>query len=68
VSGRSGTTTTTSASWNCDWADPREHWTSQPELYCLNDMLWVIDHVSPAIAYSDPATLGAAQGRDFTAP
>jgi hypothetical protein len=31
-------------------------------------MLWVIDHVSPAIGYSDPATLGAAQGRDVTAP
>jgi hypothetical protein len=53
--------------WNCDSADPREHWTSQPELYCLNDMLWVIDHVDPRISYSDPATLGAAQGRDFSA-
>jgi hypothetical protein len=30
-------------------------------------MLWVIDHVDPRITYSDPATAGAAQGRDFTA-
>lgn len=68
VSGHAGTVTSTTPAWNCDSPDPRNHWTSQPELYCLNDMLWVIDHVSPAIAYSDPATLGAAQGRDFTAP
>lgn len=67
VSGHSGTTASTSPAWNCDSADPREHWTSQPELYCLNDMLWVIDHVDPRITYSDPATLGAAQGRDLTA-
>jgi hypothetical protein len=66
VSGRS-TTTGGSPAWNCDSADPREHWTSQPELYCLKDMLWVIDHVDPRISYSDPATLGAAQGRDFAA-
>jgi hypothetical protein len=67
VSGHSGTTTSKSPAWNCDSADPREHWTSQPELYCLKDMLWVIDHVDPRITYSDPATLGAAQGRDFSA-
>ena len=67
VSGHSGTTTSTSPAWNCDSADPRDHWTSQPELYCLNDMLWVIDHVDPRITYSDEATLGAAQGRDFSA-
>jgi hypothetical protein len=67
VSGHSGTTTSKSPAWNCDSADPREHWTSQTELYCLNDMLWVIDHVDPRITYSDPATLGAAQGRDFSA-
>jgi hypothetical protein len=67
VTGHSGTTTSTSPAWNCDSADPREHWTSQPELYCLNDFLWVIDHVDPRITYSDPATLGAAQGRDFSA-
>jgi hypothetical protein len=47
------------------WADLRDHWTSQPELYYLNYMLWVIDHVDPRITYSDPATLGAAQGRDL---
>ena len=39
VSGHAGTTTSTSPAWNCDSADPRDHWTSQPELYCLNDML-----------------------------
>jgi hypothetical protein len=30
-------------------------------------MLRVIDHVDPRITYSDPATPGAAQGRDFSA-
>jgi hypothetical protein len=30
-------------------------------------MLWLIDHVDPGITYSDPATLGAVQGRDFSA-
>ncbi len=36
VSRHSGTTTSKSPSWNCDSAGPRQHWTSQPELYCLN--------------------------------
>lgn len=67
VSGHAGTTSTTNPAWNCDSPDPRDHWTSQPELYCLTDMLWVVDHINPAVTFSDPATLGAAQGRDFTA-
>jgi len=66
VTGHAGTTTSTGPAWNCDSADPRDHWTSRPELYCLDDMLWVVDHVSPAVTFTDPATLGAMQGRDFT--
>jgi hypothetical protein len=33
---------------------------------CLNDMLWVLDHVAPTISYTDLATMGAAHGRDFS--
>jgi hypothetical protein len=66
VQGSSGTTTSTSPAWDCRSADPTDHWTSQPELYCLNDMLWVLDHVDPSVSYTDPATMGAAQGRDFS--
>jgi hypothetical protein len=29
-------------------------------------MLWVIDRVDPSIRYTDFATMGAPQGRDFT--
>ena len=68
VTGHSGSTTSTVPAWSCDSADPRDHWTNRPEMYCLTDMLWVIDHVSPAVTFTDPATLGALQGRDFTAP
>lgn len=66
VSGHAGTTTSTTPAWNCDSPDPRDHWTSQPELYCLTDMLWVVDHTNPSLTFTDPATLGALQGRDFT--
>ncbi|HET7429585.1 MAG TPA: hypothetical protein VFJ66_09020 [Gaiellales bacterium] len=66
VSGHAGTTSSSTPAWNCDAAHPRDHWTNQPELYCLNDMLWVVDHVDPSITYTDFAAMGAAQGRDFT--
>jgi hypothetical protein len=67
VQGHSGTTTSGTPSWNCDSADWRDHWTSDPELYCLSDMLWVVDRIDPRVHSTDPATLGAEQGRDFTA-
>ncbi|HEY0388674.1 MAG TPA: hypothetical protein VGC71_09550 [Gaiellales bacterium] len=66
VGGHAGTTSSTTPAWSCDAPDPRDHWTNQPELYCLNDMLWVLDRVDPSISYTDPAAMGAAQGRDFT--
>jgi hypothetical protein len=66
VTGHAGSTTSTTPAWNCDSPDFRNHWTSQPELYCLTDMLWVVDHVNAGVSFSDPASLGAAQGRDFT--
>jgi hypothetical protein len=43
VTGHAGTTSSTTPAWSCDAPDPRDHWTNQPELYCLNDMLWVLD-------------------------
>ncbi|MDX6532854.1 MAG: hypothetical protein QOF68_598, partial [Gaiellales bacterium] len=49
--------------WDCTSPNTRDHWTSEPELYCLNDFLWVIDHIDRRVTVTDPATLGAAQGR-----
>ena len=66
VTGHRGTTTSTGPAWDCRSADPRDHWTTQTELYCEADLLWVVDHVSAGVQWTDPATLGAAQGRDMT--
>ena len=68
VTGNRGTTTSTGPAWDCRSANPRDHWTTQTELYCQADLLWVVDHIDPSVTFTDPATLGAAQGRDKTPP
>jgi hypothetical protein len=63
VSGRAGAPGAGGVSWDCTSPDWRNHWTSTPELYCIDDFLWVVDHIDSRITVTDPATLGAAQGR-----
>jgi hypothetical protein len=63
VTGRSGAASGAGKRWDCTSPETRNHWTSEPELYCLNDFLWVVDHIDRRVKVTDPATLGAAQGR-----
>ena len=49
--------------WDCTSADPRKHWTSELESYCLNDLLAALDTIKPGSVVTDPATVGEAWGR-----
>lgn len=50
-------------SWDCSNADWHLHWTSQTEMYCLNDFDWALAQIPPSVVVTDPATVGAAWGR-----
>jgi hypothetical protein len=49
--------------WDCTSPDPRKHWTSELESYCLNDLLAALDAIKPGSVVTDPATVGEAWGR-----
>lgn len=49
--------------WDCTSADPRDHWTSRPELYCFTDFVAVLDAVDPSVTVTDPATVAEAWDR-----
>ena len=49
--------------WDCTSSDPRKHWTSELESYCLNDLLAALDTIKPGSVVTDPATVGEAWGR-----
>jgi hypothetical protein len=49
--------------WDCTSADPRDHWTTRPELYCFVDFVAVLDALDPAVTVTDPATVAEAWGR-----
>ena len=49
--------------WDCTSGDPRKHWTSEVESYCLKDLLAVLDAIKPGSVVTDPATVGEAWGR-----
>ena len=49
--------------WDCTSGDPRKHWTSEVESYCLKDLLAALDAIKPGSVVTDPATVGEAWGR-----
>jgi hypothetical protein len=49
--------------WDCTNADPKMHWTSNAELYCLDDYLAAIEQIPPDVVVTDPATVAEAWGR-----
>jgi hypothetical protein len=52
--------------WDCMSPDWRNHWTSNPELYCYNDFLSVVDAVPDAARFASPAAVATAWGRSLT--
>lgn len=49
--------------WDCTGTDWRRHWTSRPELYCLEDFLAAVDRIPASVTVTDPATVAEAWGR-----
>jgi hypothetical protein len=65
VSGRSSEST--AYSWDCTSANWQEHWTSQTEMYCVNDFEAILASVRPGIVTTDPGSVARAWGRFPTA-
>jgi hypothetical protein len=63
VTGKSGSVSSGSPSWDCTSSDWRQHWTNTPELYCYNDALSVMDNLNPGAAVVNPAQMAARQSR-----
>jgi hypothetical protein len=51
--------------WDCSHsaAGWKGHWTNAAELYCWNDYLYILNHLSPSVVVTDPATVATAWGR-----
>jgi hypothetical protein len=48
--------------WDCTDPDPDRHWTSAPELYCLEDLMAILDALPP-VTTVDPVTVARTWGR-----
>jgi hypothetical protein len=59
----SGASLTTSPAWDCTNANWQEHWTTQPETYCINDFDAAISTIPASAIVTNPATVAAAWGR-----
>ncbi len=51
-----------SAAWDCSSSDWRDRWTSQPELYCRQSFLEVLDKRTTSAQSIDPAGVAMAWG------
>lgn len=49
--------------WDCRSSDWRQHWTSDPETYCFEDFLAVVDALPSDVVVTDPLTVAQAWGR-----
>ena len=49
--------------WDCRATDPRKHWTTELESYCLVDLLTALDSIKPGSVVTDPAGVAEAWGR-----
>jgi hypothetical protein len=50
-------------SWDCTSTNPANHWSNNPEDYCYNDFLNVINSISKTLTVTDPASVAQATGR-----
>jgi hypothetical protein len=58
-----GASLTTSPAWDCTNSNWQEHWTNEPESYCINDFDQAISTIPASAVVTDPATVAAAWGR-----
>lgn len=49
--------------WNCTSSNPKDHWTSDAELYCLNDLWTAIDARDKTAVITHPAAMAKLWGR-----
>jgi hypothetical protein len=63
VTGRAGTITAKTPSWDCTSPNTGDHWTNEPELYCYDDAHLVIDSLAPGAMDASPAIMAHRQGR-----
>ena len=54
--------------WDCRSSDPRKHWTTEVESYCLVDLLQALDAIPNGAQVVDPATVARAWGRPIGPP
>ncbi len=56
----------TTPSWDCTNPNWQEHWTSQTEMYCINDFDQVLSSIPAGAVVTGPATVAAAWGRQVS--
>jgi hypothetical protein len=49
--------------WDCTSPDERDHFVTQPELYCFNDFQAILQARGSHVVFTDPATVATAWGR-----
>jgi len=59
----SGASLGTTPSWDCTSPNWQDHWTSETEMYCINDFDQVLSSIPADAVVTSPATVAAAWGR-----
>jgi hypothetical protein len=68
VTGSRGTMGKSDA-WDCTSANPADHWTSKPELYCYDDLQAILNSIDMTkLTVTDPAAVATQQGLTSTEP
>ena len=52
--------------WDCTAADPRDHWSHQPEAYCWNDFRTFLQNLPSGVTNGSPADVARTYGREMT--
>ncbi len=61
-----GASANTNPSWDCTAPNWQDHWTSQTEMYCMNDFDQAIGTIPAGAVVTSPATVAAAWGRQVS--
>jgi len=55
-------------SWDCTATDPADHWSKNPEDYCYNDFLAVLNSISKTLVVTNPAAIANMTNRYVVHP
>jgi hypothetical protein len=61
-----GASANTNPSWDCTSPNWQDHWTSQTEMYCINDFDQAISTIPAGAVVTSPATVAAAWGQQVS--